>query len=57
MFDIEQANSSELWTGDDGETAYLVTRHGDGTIEVATRPVEGGTRAVWSPPVSLGVAP
>lgn len=45
--------SSELWTGDDGETAYLVTRWGDGTVEVATRSVAGGTREAWSPPVTL----
>lgn len=43
----------ELWTGDDGVTSYLVTRWEDGTVEVAIRSVEGGTREVWSPPVAL----
>lgn len=46
----------ELWTGDDGETAYLVTRWASGAVEVATRPVDGGTRATWSPPVTLVTA-
>lgn len=50
------AGEPDLWTGHDGETAYLVTRWPDGTVEVATRSVAGGTRETWSPPVALVTA-
>lgn len=45
-----------IHVGDDGVTAFLVTKYDDGTITVATRSVAGGTAERWSFPVETEVA-
>lgn len=45
----------ELFLGHDSEMEYLVTKWDDGTLELATRPVN--TSARWSPPVTLQSEP
>lgn len=46
-----------LYTGDDGETSYLLRVWDSGEVELATRSVAGGTRETWSPPVVLTSVP
>ncbi len=46
-----------LFTGDDGETAYLLRIWDSGEHELAVRSVAGGTRETWSPPVALTPVP
>lgn len=47
----------ELFVGQDAEMAYLLTVWADGTRQLATRPVDGGTRARWSAPITLAPEP
>ena len=46
-----------LFTGTDGDTAFLLTIWDDGTHELATRPAGAGTSVRWSPPTTLTPVP
>lgn len=47
----------ELFLGRDAEMEYLLTVYSDGTRTLATRPLDGGSRVRWSPPITLAPEP